>query len=111
MSAITTHILDATLGQPAAGVQVRLLQWRQDAYVLLDQKLTDADGRIKDFALDELAVGAYQLIFEVKPYFQQKTRSCFYPRVNIEFEVESTVRHYHVPLLISPYSYSTYRGS
>lgn len=111
MSAITTHILDATLGQPAAGVQVHLLQWQAGRLVLLDQQLTDADGRIQDFAMGPLLAGTYQLIFEVKPYFQQQARPCFYPRVSIEFEVDTTDRHYHVPLLISPYSYSTYRGS
>lgn len=111
MSAITTHILDATLGQPAAGVVVRLLRLHGDEHVVLDEKPTDADGRIKDFALSAWLAGTYQLQFEILPYFADAQRACFYPRVTIDFTVDDLNRHYHVPLLISPFSFSTYRGS
>ncbi len=110
-SPITTHILDATLGQPAQHVLVRLLVLQDGQFMALDEKLTDVDGRIKDFELAHWVIGTYQLQFEVLPYFVADQRECFYPRVSIEFAVASVDRHYHVPLLISPFSYSTYRGS
>jgi 5-hydroxyisourate hydrolase len=108
---ITTHILDATLGQPASGVLVKLFYIQYDHYYLVDEQYTDDDGRVKNFEITDLAIGTYQLQFEVLPYFAADQRECFYPRVMIEFAVQSLDRHYHVPLLISPYSYSTYRGS
>lgn len=114
MTGITTHILDATLGKPATGVTVKLFLVKEDNRTLLVQKQTDADGRIKDFNIEQtgqFVVGDYQLVFEVKPYFEQAQRDSFYPKVCIDFSVTDTSQHYHVPLLISPFSYSTYRGS
>ncbi|KAA8735470.1 hydroxyisourate hydrolase [Acinetobacter qingfengensis] len=111
MSGITTHILDAALGRPAINVAVKLLQFQQNQYVLVDQKLTDVDGRIKDFKIPSLTVGDYQLVFEIASYFSVTQRDCFYPKVTIDFTVKDIAQHYHVPLLISPFSYSTYRGS
>lgn len=111
MSGITTHILDATLGQPACNVVVRLFVFQADQYILLDQKTTDQDGRVKNFDLSAWMTGIYQIQFETLPYFVAQQQQCFYPRVSIEFMVTALDRHYHVPLLISPFSYSTYRGS
>lgn len=111
MSAITTHILDASAGVPANQVNVQLKFFQHDEYVLLDQKRTDADGRIKDFTLTDFKAGHYQLVFEILDYFQSKQVACFYPKVCIDFMVSDVNAHFHVPLLISPYSYTTYRGS
>lgn len=111
MAGISTHILNASLGQPASKVLVKLLQQGDQGYVLLDQQLTDADGRIKTFNIDVFVQSNYQLIFEVADYFQALNTESFYPRVCIDFKVADIQQHYHVPLLISPFSYSTYRGS
>lgn len=111
MNIITTHILDATLGKPACYVVVRLFILQEDQYILLDQKTTDQDGRVKIFDLPMCITGTYQIQFETLPYFTAQQQECFYPRVSIEFMVTALDRHYHVPLLISPFSYSTYRGS
>lgn len=111
MNIITTHILDATLGKPACHVVVRLFILQEDQYILLDQKTTDQDGRVKNFDLPTCITGTYQIQFETLAYFAAQQQECFYPRVSIEFMVTALDRHYHVPLLISPFSYSTYRGS
>ncbi|ENW96099.1 MULTISPECIES: hydroxyisourate hydrolase [unclassified Acinetobacter] len=111
MAAISTHILNASLGKPAVGVVVELLQETSLGYVLMDQQLTDADGRIKAFDIDSCTQGNYQLIFRIADYFQALEVESFYPRVCIDFKVTDIQQHYHVPLLISPFSYSTYRGS
>lgn len=111
MSSISTHILDAALGRPVANVSVQLWQFSQGQSLLLAEKHTDADGRIKHFTEQALSVGAYQLVFLIADYFSSAQRECFYPKVSIDFSVLEASQHYHVPLLISPFSYSTYRGS
>lgn len=111
MAGISTHILNASLGQPAAQVLVKLYQAVNHQYVLLDEQFTDADGRISAFKTETLIQASYQLVFEVGDYFQALNTASFYPSVCINFKVADTQQHYHVPLLISPFSYSTYRGS
>lgn len=111
MAGISTHILNASIGQPAIAVVVKLQKQLGDSYVLLDTQHTDQDGRIQAFSLDWFEQGNYQLVFEVAVYFEQQQVESFYPRVTIDFKVANTAQHYHVPLLISPFSYSTYRGS
>lgn len=111
MAGISTHILNASLGQPAPQVLVKLYQEINHQYVLLDEQFTDADGRIPAFKIDSFIPTHYQLIFEVGGYFQALNTASFYPSVCIDFKVADTQQHYHVPLLISPFSYSTYRGS
>jgi 5-hydroxyisourate hydrolase len=106
---VSTHVLDAVSGRPAAGLRVALA--RQDAAgpAALATARTDADGRIAAFAPGgELAAGVYQLTFETEEYLELPT---FYPVVVIVFRVTDPAQHYHVPLLLSPYAYSTYRGS
>lgn len=98
MSHITTHVLDTAAGTPAAGITVRLLRGDD----LLASATTDADGRVTDLGPDALAPGAYRLEFDVA--------TPFLPRITIDFTVADT-RHYHVPVLLSPYGYTTYRGS
>lgn len=104
MSQVTTHVLDAALGKPADGVPVSLLRGAE----VLASGLTDADGRVADLGPDVLETGSYTLVFDTAAYFGD--RPSLYPRVTIDFEV-SGPEHYHVPLLLSPFAYSTYRGS
>ena len=114
MTGITTHILDAALGQPAREVTVKLFSLTHQEAELISTCCTDQDGRVKDFSIESTPnwqIGDYRLIFEIKDYFLRSERSCFYPHVCIDFSVANTDEHYHVPLLISPYAYSTYRGS
>ncbi|HET9168612.1 MAG TPA: hydroxyisourate hydrolase [Actinospica sp.] len=99
---LSTHVLDATRGEPAAGMRVRL--YRGD--VELADLVTDADGRIRD-AFPPLEAGVHRLVFATGDHAER----CFYPEVAIAFTVEDPGRHHHVPLLLSPFAYSTYRGS
>lgn len=113
-SAITTHVLDTSRGRPAEGVPLALdhldaeVGWKK-----LANAMTDADGRVKHLLPPDhsLASGAYRLIFDVATYYRRHGGECFYPSVPIHFEVKDTGQHYHVPLLLSPFGYSTYRGS
>lgn len=104
MSHVTTHVLDAALGTPAAGVPVQLFAGDQ----ILATGTTDADGRIPSLGPDILASGPYRLVFDTATYFAGAPT--FYPSVTIDFAVTDAA-HYHVPLLLSPFAYSTYRGS
>ena len=112
MSEITTHVLDTSLGRPAAGVPVTLevregaAGWKQ-----LGRGATDADGRLRNLAPQPLPAGTYRLTFDTRAYFESRQTASFYPEVAIVFEVRDAAAKYHVPLLISPYGYSTYRGS
>lgn len=107
MSAVTTHVLDTAKGMPAAGVTVVL---EQDGTALATAT-TDADGRAADLGPDEVATGVYRLRFDTGAYFTAQGITAFYPEVLVSFEVADAGRHYHVPLLLSPFGYSTYRGS
>ncbi|HVS61958.1 MAG TPA: hydroxyisourate hydrolase [Thermoanaerobaculia bacterium] len=111
MSAITTHVLDTTRGLPAAGVFV-LLQ-RRDGSELLEvgRGRTDQDGRLGDLAADVLLPGVYRLVFGVEDYFSNREIVPFFPEIIVEFHFDDAHGHVHVPLLLSPFGYSTYRGS
>lgn len=112
MSRITTHILDVSRGTPAADVAVELEFSQAGAWKSISKKQTDADGRIKDLtAPGELNPGVYRLCFETGAYFQARETACFHPMVYVVFEIKDAAQHHHVPLLLSPYGYSTYRGS
>ncbi len=112
MSPITTHVLDLSEGRPASGVGVRLEARDGDGWKLLAEKVTDADGRVKDLLAEEsLAAGTYRLTFAVGDYFREGGVEAFYPEAAISFAVREGSQHYHVPLLLSPFGYSTYRGS
>jgi 5-hydroxyisourate hydrolase len=114
MSTISTHVLDTSLGRPAAGVRVILEQVDETGIVVsLGVGETDADGRVRDLlrAGEMLAPGDYRLRFDTGAYFAATRRETFYPSVMVEFRVTGPAAHYHVPLLVSPYGYSTYRGS
>lgn len=106
---ISTHILDTNLGKPAAHVQVTL--FHAETHKLIATATTNQDGRVSDFEIKDLVEGAYQLEFEIAPYFSLQQVKTFFPRVCIQFFIEDINQHYHIPLLISPFAYSTYRGS
>ena len=113
MSAITTHVLDISRGAPASGVPVMLELEAEDDWQPLGKGTTDADGRLRDLlpADAPLAIGTYRLIFDTETYFRAHNVEGFYPFVVVVFSILDTDDHYHVPLLLSPYGYSTYRGS
>ena len=113
MSAITTHVLDTARGRPAAGVPVTLEMEAAGGWTLLGKGTTNADGRISELLPNEAAIeaGVYRLIFDTGRYFASNSVQTFYPQVIVVFEIENTDQHYHVPLLLSPFGYSTYRGS
>jgi 5-hydroxyisourate hydrolase len=112
MSAITTHVLDLSRGRPARGINVILERVGAPQSSAVAQASTDADGRVKAFTpTPALQPGTYRLTFDVAAYFAAVGVDAFYPRVVVEFDVRDATQHYHVPLLLSPYGYSTYRGS
>lgn len=114
MSSITTHVLDVALGRPAAGIAVILEQATGgDGWTELARTTTNVDGRITGFLPDDtqLTTGIYRLRFATARYFAGRQVVGFYPEVQVVFQVEDAAAHYHVPLLLSPYGYSTYRGS
>lgn len=114
MSPITTHVLDLTLGKPAAGVSVRLDRVESGpGDYLVGQGRTDGDGRVGTLLPDgaRLLPGTYRLTFDTRAYFESLGRASFYPTVQVTFLVTEVTGHYHVPLLLSPFGYSTYRGS
>lgn len=113
MSAITTHILDVSAGVPAHGVPVVLERQTGTHWETVGEGVTDADGRARDLLAPDagLLAGDYRLVFDTETYFARRQIEGFYPRVAVEFTVRDADSHYHVPLLLSPFGYSTYRGS
>lgn len=109
MSAITTHVLDTGLGRPAHGVPVRLTRTDHQPTVVAEAT-TDADGRVTALGPDEADPGTYQLRFDVAAYCAATGQDCFFPEVTVTFTVTDQ-RHHHIPLLLSPFAYSTYRGT
>lgn len=109
MSHLTTHVLDATAGAPAVHVAVSLGRYVDGALQPIADGLTDADGRAA-LGPDALEPGMYGLTFGTGAYFANRGQESFYPLVTVTFTVAGAA-HYHVPLLLSPFSYSTYRGS
>jgi 5-hydroxyisourate hydrolase len=107
---ISTHFLDLGTGEPASGVPVALFRLEPDGRPeLLTEMETDDDGRIRSLLSGELEAGSYQLVFDVAEYLQEDAE--FFENVAIGFRVDDVERSYHVPLLLSPFSLSTYRGS
>jgi len=109
MSRITTHVLDAVRGKPGAGIPVRLERRADPGWAAVGVGTTDADGRCKDLAQDAPA-GTYRLTFEVEEYFERAGRKSIYPEISIVFLCGGE-EHYHLPLLLSDNSYTTYRGN
>jgi 5-hydroxyisourate hydrolase len=113
MSAITTHVLDTALGRPAAGIHVQLQVGEGRVWRPIAEGKTDADGRLRSLTdnAQPLDSGVYRLVFDTGSYFNEAGTTAFHPRVTVEFTVDSAASHYHVPLLISPFGYTTYRGT
>jgi 5-hydroxyisourate hydrolase len=113
MSALTTHVLDNALGAPAREVAVRLEYFHQGAWTVLAERQTDHDGRVNDLLPEGKppALGTYRLTFGIADYFHRLGMMTFYTEVPVLFVIRDPERHHHVPLLVSPYGYSTYRGS
>src|SRR5689334_11784016 len=112
MSQLTTHVLDTSIGKPAEDVSVSLERQQSGTWKKFAEGITNKDGRITDLLVagDHLDKGTYRLVFDSSTYFKKQGKKTFYPSVTIEFEI-SDDSHYHVPLLLNPYGYSTYRGS
>jgi 5-hydroxyisourate hydrolase len=112
MSPITTHVLDTSRGRPAAGIEIVLQVRSGHDWKDLGKGLTDANGRCGPLLEEQLlAAGTYRMLFNVGPYYQDQHIETFYSEIPIVFEILHPEAHYHVPLLISPFGYSTYRGS
>ena len=110
--ALSTHILDTSIGKPAAGVQVELEILEKNVWKHLQSQNTDGDGRIKSLvATGSLQKSVYRLRFFTKKYFESQKRETFYPFVEVVFEVINEKENFHVPLLLNGYGFSTYRGS
>ena len=112
-SPITTHVLDTALGRPAPAVAVLLERKRGNGWTEMGKGRTNADGRVTDLLKpdEKLVEGTYRLTFDVEAYFTAIGATSFYPSVQVMFHVRDIGQHYHVPVLLSPYGYSTYRGS
>jgi 5-hydroxyisourate hydrolase len=109
MSKITTHTLDTVLGKPASGIAVRLETKQADTWVTVGSGVTDSDGRCRDLS-ENAAEGIYRLTFATAAYFQRNNRESIYPEISVTFTCNGEA-HFHLPLLLSGNSYTTYRGS
>ena len=111
---LSSHILDISQGKPAPNVKIALSkQDKNQNWVLIDEKYTDNNGRIKDFLKEESNKnnnGVYKLTFHIVPYFERLKQKTFYPFIEVVFEIKDN-QHYHIPITLSPYGYSTYRGN
>jgi 5-hydroxyisourate hydrolase len=110
---ITTHVLDTSIGKPAAGVDVSLERQEGEGWRAVARGFTNADGRVVDLVPPGtlLRAALYRLTFDTGAYFAARSRVSFHPRIAVEFSVDDPAAHYHVPLLVSPFGYTTYRGS
>jgi len=109
---ITTHVLDTAAGRPGAAIAIELEHAGAEAWQLVGRGATDADGRLRTLTpAGPLATGIYRLRFHTGPYLAALGQPAFFPVVEIHFTVADGAQHYHVPLLLSPFGYSTYRGS
>lgn len=108
-SHVTSHVLDASTGRPAIGVPLRLDSFADGGWTPVGEAETDADGRAARLGPEALAEGVYRVVFDTGAYFGD--RPTLYPEVVIVFELAEASEHYHIPLLLSQFAYSTYRGS
>lgn len=113
MSQITTHVLDTTRGKPAQNLPITLFAQTHDGWQEMATDVTNADGRIAGLLADDLVLsaGVYRMHFATKAYFAANNEHGFYPYVDIVFELDGSNSHYHIPLLLTAFGYSTYRGS
>lgn len=112
MSQITTHVLDTAKGLPAEGIRISLQKPNGNEWDDITTGITNSDGRVDNFLSSDQVIepGVYRMLFETGVYFEKEGVAGFYPEVPVIFEIKDT-EHYHVPLLLSPFGYSTYRGS
>lgn len=110
---LSVHILDLQSGQPTAGVAVTLEQRDGPQWRALGSAVTDAQGRVRALypAGKPLAAGAYRIVFKTGEHYAKLRQPTFFEQIPVEFKVENTAQHYHIPLLLSPFGYSTYRGN
>ena len=109
---ISTHVLDTSVGLPASGIEIRLSSLEADgSWRETDRARTDGNGRVARLSGSESKARTYCLRFDVGAYFVGRGVESFYSLINVEFVITDASAHYHVPLLVSPYGYSTYRGS
>jgi len=109
---ISTHVLDTSIGRPAAGLSVQLLRQQGSNWIEVFRGETNGEGRVPALLPHEAgAAGAYRLTFDIGGYFNRQAVESFYSTIAIDFIVRDVASHYHVPLLVSPFGYSTYRGS
>ncbi len=111
MSFLSTHVLDVTGGRPADGVEVELLTLTAEGEQAVATGSTDSDGRVSALGPDVLPAGAYRLRFVLGAYFERRQLTTLFPTITIDFIVDGTGSHLHIPVLVSPFAYSTYRGS
>jgi 5-hydroxyisourate hydrolase len=116
MISVSSHVLDTALGLPARKLRLRLqvleLVEGSQHWTTLVETVTDDDGRVPSFSPAALRAGTYRLCFDTKTYFESGGRPVFFPQIDVVFAVDGAAeQHYHVPLLLSPFGYSTYRGS
>lgn len=112
MAGITTHVLDTSRGKPASGVLVTLEHRAKDgSWIPVGHGETDSDGRLKTLTSGPVESGTYRLTFDTGSYFRERHTETFYPEAIVVFTVTDVEQHYHVPLLLSAWSYSTYRGN
>ena len=113
MSQITTHILDTARGRPASAVSLALYVKTEDGWDELASGVTNEDGRMPGLLAQDriLEAGTYRMFFATEEYFESRGESAFYPWVNVVFNLDGSGEHYHIPLLLAPFGYSTYRGS
>lgn len=110
-SAITTHVLDTAIGRPASGIAVQLAAASDQSWELLAEGVTDDDGRIRELGPEHVNAGHYRLTFDTARYFSERGEPAFFPEVSVTFVIADPAAHYHVPILLSPFAFSTYRGS
>lgn len=109
---ISTHILDIARGRPARGVSVTLERKTDSGFEPVVSVATDDDGRVGDLVTGTNSeAGVFRISFGVSEYFRARGEECFYPEISVTFEIKNPGEHHHVPLLLSPFGYSTYRGS
>jgi 5-hydroxyisourate hydrolase len=107
MSPITSHVLDTAKGCPAKNIPVTLFEKKRESWVAIGSGQTNQDGRVKDL-VESIQIGTYKIKFETSAYHGKNS---FYPTIEVLFHIHDASQHYHIPLLLSPYGYSTYRGS
>jgi len=110
---LSVHILDLQSGQPTAGVNVTLEERDGQQWRTLSQGTTDTQGRVRALypAGKQITAGAYRIVFKTGEHYARLRQPTFFDQIPVEFKVDNTAQHYHIPLLLSPYGYSTYRGN